>query len=87
MTSQKHEAPEGHAYYKIKNVLSEQLEEKIRTSVQRLQAAPVHRTLYRDEFGMDVAYNRNNRWRKELGMFEKQTLMLWQGILNRWDCR
>lgn len=71
LTSQKHEAPEGHAYYKIKNVLSEQLEEKIRTSVQRLRLHRFTGTLYRDEFGMDVAYNRNNRWRKELGMFEK----------------
>ncbi|KXG74858.1 hypothetical protein AN618_21500 [Fervidicola ferrireducens] len=71
LTTQKRKAPGGHAYYKIKNVLAERLEEKIRTSVQRLRLHRFTGTLYRDEFGMDVAYNRNNRWRKELGMFKK----------------
>lgn len=63
--------PAGHAYYRIKNALSEEVEEKLRDAVRRMRLHRFTGTLYRDEFSMDIAYNRNNRWRKDLGQFGK----------------
>lgn len=66
--------PKGHDYYKMKNWLAQEVQAAI------LQAASengirVHRhtgTLYRDEFGMPIPYNRNNRSRSgELGPWQK----------------
>lgn len=71
LTTQKHRAPEGHAYYEIKNVLAEEIEKEIKAAVKHLRLHRFTGTLYRDEFGINIAYNRNNRWRKELGMFNR----------------
>jgi nitrogen regulatory protein PII-like uncharacterized protein len=67
-TGQKENAPETHSYYKIKNYLSDELENKIRN----ISGIRLHRftgTLYREEFNIEVPYNRHNKYRKELGQF------------------
>ncbi|MGB9886694.1 MAG: hypothetical protein ACPLRW_06820 [Moorellales bacterium] len=69
LTTQEASAPEGHAYYRIKNVLAAGVEEKIKAAAGRMRLHRFTGTLYRDEFGVSVAYNRNNRWRRELGLF------------------
>lgn len=66
--------PSGHQYYRMKNWLAAEVEEAVlRTAAEC--GLKVHRhtgTLYWDEFGMPVAYNRNNRSRSdELGQWEK----------------
>lgn len=69
LTGQKPNALTGHAYYRIKNSLSPEVEEKLLRVVGELRLHRFTGTLYRDEFGLDVAYNRNNRWRREMGPF------------------
>lgn len=70
LTTQKPNAPAGHAYYQIKNALSEEVEEKLRSAVRRMRLHRFTGTLYK-ELGIDIAYNRNNCWRKDLGQFGK----------------
>ncbi|MFZ3054871.1 MAG: hypothetical protein WA091_02730 [Minisyncoccales bacterium] len=67
-------SPGGHQYYKMKNWLSEKAEKAV-LCASIMYDVRVHRhtgTLYRDEFGMPIAYNRNNRSRSgELGQWKK----------------
>ena len=66
-------APSGHSYYKMKNWLAPEVEKTILKVCQNCGIRTYRFTgsLYRDEFGMPVAYNRNNRWRRELGQWTK----------------
>jgi len=80
--------PDGHQYYKMKNWLSVEVEEAVLRAASD-NGLRVHRhtgTLYRDEFHMPVAYNRNNRSRSsELGQWEKvnpkkiEKYLIWLG--------
>lgn len=65
--------PPLHEYYKMKNWLDGEVEERL-LEASRACGIRAHRntaTLYRNEFGVPVAYNRNNRWRRELGRWKK----------------
>lgn len=66
--------PKGHDYYKMKNWLAPEVQDAILCAASENDVR-VHRhtgTLYRDEFGMPVPYNRNNRSRSgELGPWQK----------------
>jgi hypothetical protein len=66
--------PAGHSYYRMKNWLAPEVEGAILATTAEC-GIRAHRhtgTLYRDEFGMPVPYNRNNRPRtEELGQWEK----------------
>ncbi len=66
--------PAGHSYYRMKNWLAPEVERAILATAAEC-GVRVHRhtgTLYRDEFGMPVPYNRNNRPRTdELGQWGK----------------
>lgn len=66
--------PNGHQYYRMKNWLAAEVEQKVLQTASEC-GLRVHRhtgTLYRDEFEMPVAYNRNNRSRSdELGQWKK----------------
>lgn len=66
-----HAAPGGHDYYTMKNWLAPEVEEQILAAGERLGLRLYRHTgkLYRDEYGVAVAYNRNNRWRRSLGAF------------------
>ncbi len=75
-------APEGHVYYKMKNVLSKEVETKVLQAVSSMRVHRFTGTLYRDEFGIDVAYNRNNRWRRELGQWERIDIVKLDAYLN-----
>lgn len=66
-------APGGHSYYKMKNWLAPEVEEKLLRAGERA-GVRLYRftgTLYKGEYGVSVAYNRHNRWRRELGQWEK----------------
>ena len=67
LTAARPSAPPGHEFYRFKNVLSAEAEEKVRRAAGALRLHRFTGTLYRDEFGMAVAYNRHNRVRPELG--------------------
>ncbi|MEN2982466.1 MAG: hypothetical protein ABDH20_08000 [Thermus sp.] len=62
-------APEGHDYYKQKNWLSPELAKAVEARAEALGMKAYRHTgrLYREVFGRRVAYNRNNRWRRDLG--------------------
>ena len=67
-TKQNNNAHRMHSYYKIKNFISEELESKI----QSIHGIRLHRftgTLYKNEFNVEIAYNRYNKYRKEMGQF------------------
>lgn len=89
LTGQPQHAPPGHDYYAMKNVLEPAVEERIRAHGARL-GLRLYRTtgaLYRDEFGVRIAYNRNNRWRRALGSWPRLTLtdlMALQETLRAW---
>lgn len=70
-TNQEENAPEGHTYYKIKNYLTKEIEDKIFHTFTDIRLHRFTGSLYRDEFGIDIAYNRHNRYRRELGTFAK----------------
>lgn len=65
--------PEGHAFYAMKNWLSAEVGAKIMAAGERLDVRLYRFTgaLYEREFGVVVARNRNNRWRRELGQWVK----------------
>jgi len=66
-------APGGHEYYKMKNWLAPEVEEKLLRAGEKV-GMRLHRftgTLYKEEYGVPVAYNRNNRWRRELGQWRR----------------
>lgn len=69
----KENAPEGHEYYKMKNWLNPDVEEKLLRAGERAGVRMYRFTgaLYKKEFGVDVAFNRHNRWRRELGQWER----------------
>jgi len=73
LTTQKPNA-EDHAYYHIKNFLTPELQAKLCGAVNKMRLHRFTGTLYRDEFGLDIAYNRKNRRRKELGPFPEADL-------------
>lgn len=66
-------SPVGHDYYRMKNWLAPAVEEKLLRAGERA-GVRLYRftgTLYKGEYGVAVAYNRNNRWRRELGQWER----------------
>lgn len=67
--NQRQNAPSGHVYYRIKNYISPGTEKQVLEAAGNIRLHRFTGTLYRDEFGLNIAYNRNNRWREELGMF------------------
>lgn len=85
-------SPSGHQYYKMKNWLSAEVEAAVLRAASD-NGIRVHRhtgTLYRDEFGMPIAYNRNNRSRSgELGQWGKvnpdkiEKYLIWLGYHPR----
>lgn len=78
-------SPVGHDYYRMKNWLAPQLEEKLLAAGERsgMRLYRFTGTLYRGEYGVSVAYNRNNRWRRELGPWEKAEISKLDAYL-RW---
>ena len=66
-------APEGHEYYRMKNFLHPDVEEKLLRAGEQAGVRLYRNTglLYQNEFGIPVAFNRNNRWRRELGQWER----------------
>lgn len=66
-------APEGHTYYQMKNWLAPEVEDKLLEAGERNGVRMYHLTgvLYQREYGVPVAYNRNNRWRRELGQWKQ----------------
>ena len=66
-------SPVGHDYYRMKNWLAPEVEEALLSAGERANVR-MYRftgTLYEREFGRMVARNRNNRWRRELGAWER----------------
>lgn len=66
-------SPVGHDYYRMKNWLHPSVEEKLLRAGERAGMRLYRHTglLYKEEYKVPVAYNRNNRWRRELGQWEK----------------
>jgi len=66
-------APEGHEYYQMKNWLHPDVEERLLRAGERAGVRLYRHTglLYQREFGVSVARNRNNRWRRELGPWRR----------------
>lgn len=66
-------SPGGHEYYRMKNWLAPAVEEKLLRAGETA-GVRMYRftgTLYEREFGRVVARNRNNRWRRETGQWER----------------
>jgi len=66
-------APEGHDYYKMKNWLAPEVEEKLLQAGKEAGMRLYRFTgeLYKNEYGVPIAYNRHNHWRRELGQWKK----------------
>ena len=66
-------SPGGHEYYRMKNWLAPTVEEKLLVAGEKANVR-MYRftgTLYEREFGRVVARNRNNRWRRSIGAWDK----------------
>ena len=66
-------APIGHQFYGMKNYLHPEVEEKLLRAGERAGIRLYRFTgmLYKEEYGVPVPYNHHNRWRRELGQWEK----------------
>ncbi|PIR21928.1 MAG: hypothetical protein COV44_10580 [Deltaproteobacteria bacterium CG11_big_fil_rev_8_21_14_0_20_45_16] len=66
-------APGGHDYYRMKNWLAPAVEHALLAAGKRagLRMYRFTGTLYKNEYGVSVAYNRNNRWREEIGQWNE----------------